>query len=215
MLGSRRRRKWFGKSLAKTIVLAAGKSTRLDGKCKLLVEADGKPVHQWHSDAWGKNIDALVQPEHLDPLLSAGWSGLAIGLDVGGGPARALLEYMDIVQEQGRITVVYADSLLKSRIDTPGDWVGVSVAPGRVWDYWNGFDWVRGIPTVRVCCGIYQFEDGALLLDILRGIEYPDEGEVGMTAVLRRYDHKRRLERLLIEDWQDAGDWDALKKVKQ
>ena len=215
LLGFPQRRKWFGKSLAKTIVLAAGKSTRLDGECKLLVEADGKPVHKWHSDAWGEKIDALIQPEHLDPLLAAGWEGLAIGLDVGGGPARALLEYMDIVQEQGRITVVYADSLVKSRIDTPGDWVGVSVAPGRVWDYWNGFDWVRGIPTVKVCCGIYQFEDGALLLDILRGIEYPDESEVGMTTVLRRYDHKRRLERLLIKDWQDAGDWDALKRVKQ
>lgn len=209
-----RHKKWFGKSLAKTIVLAAGKSTRLDGKCKLLVEADGIPVHKWHAAAWGK-ADALVLPEHVDPLLSAGWQGLAIGLDCGGGPARALLEYMDIVQEQGRITVVYADSLVKSRIDTPGDWVGVSVAPGRVWDYWNGFDWVRGMPVVRVCCGIYQFEDGALLLDILRGIEYPNDNEVGMTTVLRRYDHERRLERLFIEDWQDAGDWDALKKVKR
>jgi len=215
MLGSRPRRKWFGKSLAKTIVLAAGKGTRLDGNCKLLVEADGKQVHRWHSEAWGKNIDALVQPDHVDPLLSAGWRGLAIGLDVGGGPARALLEYMDIVQEQGRVTVIYADSLIKAPIDALGDWVGVSVAPGRAWDYWDGFDWVRGTPKIEVCCGIYQFEDGKLLLDILEEIEYPDSGEVGMTAVLRRYDHKRRLERLLIKDWQDAGDWDALKKVKQ
>lgn len=200
--------------MAKTIVLAAGKSTRLDGKCKLLVEADGIPVHKWHAAAWGK-ADALVLPEHVNPLLSAGWQGLAIGLDCGGGPARALLEYMDIVQEQGRITVVYADSLIKSRIDAPGDWVGVSVAPGRIWDYWNGFDWVRGMPLVRVCCGIYQFEDGALLLDILQGIEYSNDNEVGMTTVLRRYDHERRLERLFIEDWQDAGDWEALKKVKR
>lgn len=215
MLGSRPRRKWFGKSLAKTIVLAAGKSTRLDGNCKLLVEADGKLVHKWHSDAWGKKIDALVQPDHVDPLMSAGWGGLAIGLDCAGGPARALLEYMNIVQEHGRVTVIYADSLVKSRIDAPGDWVGVSVAPGRAWDYWDGFDWVRGTPKIEVCCGIYQFEDGKLLLDILQEIEYPDSSEIGMTAVLRRYDHKRRLERVLIEDWQDAGDWNALKKVKQ
>lgn len=201
--------------MAKTIVLAAGKSTRLGGQCKLLVEADGVAVHRWHTAAWGENIDALVLPEHVGPLLSAGWTGQAIGRDCGGGPARALLEYLNIVQEHGRITVVYADSLIKSKLDTPGDWVGLSVAPGRVWDYWNGFDWVRGMPNIRVCCGIYQFEDGQLLKDVLEGIEYLDGSEVAMTTVLRRYDHKRRLERLFIDDWQDAGDWDALGKVKQ
>jgi len=201
--------------LGRVVVLAAGKSTRLGGACKLLLSAGGVPVHQWHSSAWGGDIDAVVLPEHVDQLAGSGWEGRTFGVGGAVGPARTLLEYMNAVREQGRVTVVYADSLLRSRIDSPGDWVGVSVAPGRQWDYWDGFSWVRGAPKFEVCCGIYQFEDGAVLLDVLSGIEYRDGAEIGMTAVLQRYDHKRRMERLQISDWQDAGDWHALEAVKK
>ena len=202
--------------MAKTVIVAAGRSTRLDGACKLLVEAAGQPVHKWHTDVWGQETDAIVLPEHVDALGDAGWNGNIYGVDAGGGPARALLEYMDTVQEKDVVNVVYADSLLRHRPNAKGDWVGVSIAQsGREWDFWNGFSWARGMPKVEVCCGVYQFSNGELLLEILRGVEYPSGEEVGMTTVLRRYDHEQRLERLWIRDWQDAGDWEAIRKVER
>lgn len=201
--------------MAKTVILAAGKSTRLDGKCKLLIDAAGTPVHAWHSRVWGSETDVVVLPEFVDKLSDAGWIGGTYGMDCGGGPARALLEYMDTVQEKGVVNVVYADSLLHHKPSAKGDWVGVALAQsGREWDFWNGFAWTRGVPKVEVCCGVYQFSNGELLLEILRGMEYPDNTEIGMTTVLRRYDHEQRLERLWIRDWQDAGDWEAIKRVE-
>ena len=76
--------------MAKTVILAAGKSTRLDGKCKLLIDAAGTPVHAWHSRVWGSEADAVILPEFVDKLSDAGWTGGTYGIDCGGGPARAL-----------------------------------------------------------------------------------------------------------------------------
>lgn len=200
--------------MARVIILAAGKSTRLDGECKMIVRAGGIPVHEWHSRAWGDSAEAVVLPEHIDQLVASGWSGPVTGIAGAGGPARTLMNYLKTTGSSGRISIVYGDSLVSEGIYKPGDWVGVAIAPARPWDYWNGFDWVRGTPKVEVCCGIYQFEDGELLLDILSQIEYADDVEIGMVPVLRRYDHKRQMERLRISGWQDAGDWNAIKKVE-
>ena len=42
------------------VILSAGKATRLEGKNKLLVEADGVPVHEWHRRAKQSLITDVV-----------------------------------------------------------------------------------------------------------------------------------------------------------
>jgi hypothetical protein len=205
------------------VVLAAGRSTRLDGKCKLIVHAAGKPIHQWHTDAWiNSNVDAVVRSEHKQEILNDNWAGSAlVGFNGNGGPVGALQAYLEapeaLLDASEGIVVAYADSLIKSPIYEGGSWVGIAYAPGgRVWDYPQGSSWERGVPRVDVCMGIYRFHSVAALESVLRNVPMPTaiNPEVAMIEVIKSYEKEYTMRKLRIDGWQDAGDWGSIARVR-
>jgi hypothetical protein len=200
--------------LTRAVVLSAGRASRLSGVNKLLVKAAGKTVLQWHERAFsGWRLDAVVRVADVVSVLRAGWQGgTLVGTDECDGPAGALRSYVAAVQLDEPIVVVFADTLLHDVPADGGDWVGVAPAPWRVWDYRVGDTWMRGVPTFEVCVGLYRFDDASALREALNAL--PFGTEVPMTALLREYEKKRRLGTVLVQGWQDAGDREALAKVK-
>lgn len=202
----------------RVLILAAGESTRLDGTCKMLVEAAGKPVWQWHSDAWeGSRIDAIVRSADAKKLEDAGFRGLVCKDDHLGGPVGALRRYVSLLPLDFPypLVVSFADSLIKCRVFETGDWVGIASAPGRVWDYPDGKYWMRGVPRVDVCMGLYRFESVPTLQFALKelGSTIPHK-EVPMVELITEYEKFRPMRQLRIDGWQDAGDWEAIRKVR-
>lgn len=196
------------------VILAAGKATRMHGLNKLLVIADCDPVHEWHRRAVGDRACAVVvNSKHAQQVRSAApWISKVVTHDKHDGPAGALLEF-DKQSPHGALTVLFADTLLPRVPDTAGDWVGVAPAPWRAWDYYDrAAGWTRGTPSVLVCCGVYRFEDRDALRESLIEAMKPD-GETHMADVLRSYAARRKLNELVVDGWQDAGDAEALKRV--
>ncbi len=199
------------------IILAAGKSTRLGGANKLLVEAAGQPVHEWHRRAAaGQPTYAVVRSADAQAVLSAAtWLTGVIPHDEADGPSGALLSASTSLVD-GPLTVLFADTLLPQVPKQEGDWVGVAPAPWRIWDYYehSAGGWTRGVPEVLVCCGIYRFTNRELLNDVCYDLKLASTSEVHMANVLRSYAPHQPLTELVISGWQDAGDPDALKRVQ-
>lgn len=199
------------------VILAAGKSTRLGGTNKLLVQAANVPVHEWHRRAVGNaETYAVVRPEDEEAVLSAApWLAGVITHKETDGPCGALLAASARLS-RGPLTVLYADTLL-SRVPTQfGDWVGVAPAPWRVWDYYDHSEkeWTRGVPQVLVCCGVYRFTNRQLLNSVCDQLKNSSSTEVHMAQLLKQYTRTQPMNQLLVESWQDAGDFGALKLVK-
>jgi hypothetical protein len=114
------------------VILAAGRATRLGGTNKLLVEAAGLPVHEWHRRAAGKQPTyAVVRPDDEKAVLSAApWLAGVIPHAEADGPSGALLSASTALPE-GALTVLFADTLLPQVPTQEGDWVGVATAPWR------------------------------------------------------------------------------------
>jgi hypothetical protein len=128
------------------------------------------------------------------------------------GPAGALLAY-DSEFPHGDVVVLFADTLLHTIPDVRGDWVGVAQAPGRVWDYYDrATGWTRGVPSQLVCCGVYRFTDRVVLRSVLQSLVQPNR-DTSMAEVLRGYAAHVPLAELIVDGWQDAGDFEALKRV--
>lgn len=200
--------------MARAVILAAGRATRLGGVNKLLVEAGGLPVHEWHRRALeGYDVGAVVRPADADAVRTAAPWLTVVEHELQDGPAGALLAYITANPEHGPLTVIYADTLLPSVPSAAGDWVATAKAPGRVWDYWDG-DWTRGVPWVEVCVGAYQFACVGCLVGTLRRLLAQSGGEVHLADVLREYDIEHLIQRLRVEGWQDAGDPEAIARVK-
>ena len=196
------------------VLLAAGKSTRVGGANKLLVEAAGEPVHEWHKRAAsGRATVAVVNAKHAQQVREeAPWLSSIIEHDAHDGPGGALLAF-DRAKPHGEIIVLFADTLLQRVPDVHGDWVGVAPAPGRVWDYYDKVEgWTRGVPAVLVCCGVYRFTNRPLLREVLEEL-VAEANEVHIADVLRVYSERQRLSELVIDGWQDAGDTEALRRV--
>ncbi len=200
------------------VILAAGKSTRLGGTNKLLVQAAGMPVHEWHRLAVGNaEAYAVVRPDSEQAVRkAASWLAGVITHDKADGPCAALLAASEKLPH-GPLTVLYADTLLPKVPTRYGDWVGVAPAPWRVWDYYDHSksEWTRGVPQVQVCCGVYQFTNRELLNTICHELKRLSGNEVHMAEVLKKYTRMQPMYQLTVEGWQDAGDLDALKLVKQ
>ena len=148
-------------SYDRLVILAAGKSTRLDGKNKLLVEADGITVAEWHRLAKQNHFADIVvhfSDHSIINNLAGKWASRVIAHDAYDGPGGALRAYVADTWHDGGLVVQFADTLLTHIPANTGSWVGVANAPWRVWDYPDSYGgWVRGEPVVRVCCGIYRF----------------------------------------------------------
>ena len=202
-------------AVKRAVILAAGRATRLGGVNKLLVEAAGVPVLNWHERALADyRIDAVVPTADCVAVLRAGWEGgTLVGSDEYDGPAGALRTYVRAVGLNEPLVVVFADTLLRTVPDDVGNWVGVAPAPWRVWDYKQGDLWMRGVPHFEVCVGVYRFEDAEALRCSLDAL--PVGRELAMVTLLREYDNKHRLNTVPVHGWQDAGDHDALARVKE
>lgn len=200
--------------MARAVILAAGRSTRLGGVNKLLVNAGGVPVHEWHRRALaGFKVGAVVRPTDFHEVSEAApWLDEVVGHERQDGPVGALLAYLNDSNEP--ITVVYADTLLPQVPDEDDDWVGVAKAPGRVWDYWEG-EWTRGVPYVEVCVGAYRFNCVSCLRTTARNLVAKSDGETHMADLLRSYSDEHNVQRLPLEGWQDAGDPEAVARVKK
>jgi CTP:molybdopterin cytidylyltransferase MocA len=95
------------------VILAAGKASRLGGTNKLLVEAAGMPVHEWHRRAVGNEPTyAVVRSDDVGRVLSAApWLSGVIPHDEADGPSGALLSASTSLPD-GALTVLFSDTLL-------------------------------------------------------------------------------------------------------
>jgi CTP:molybdopterin cytidylyltransferase MocA len=200
------------------VILAAGRATRLGGVNKLLVTAGGLPVHEWHRRAFaGADISIVVHDHSIRAIKDEiPWSNAIIGTDKFNGPVGALDAYLAQTNHRDGVTVVFADTLIPPQPLSAGDWVGVAAAPARRWDMPSARGhWVRGIPRIPVCVGIYSFAD----MDALReaaSAAHSDAAKMGeketpMTMLLNRYGSD--MPWLRVRGWHDAGDPAAVASV--
>lgn len=203
----------------RALILAAGRSSRLGGVSKLLVNAAGLSVAAWHRRALeGFEVAAVIRPEDRGSIgICAPWISPLIEHPRTDGPVGALLAYLEAMPEEaGELLVLFADTLLPAAPAEPGDWVGVAPAPWRAWDYYlEGMGWSRGIPQIEVCAGVYRFSCRACLLRNARELVARAEGgELHMVELLRAYERDHLIQPLAVEGWQDAGDPEAISRVK-
>lgn len=200
----------------RALILAAGRASRLGGRNKLLVEAGGQPVHAWHRRALeGFEIGAVIRPHDAEAIHSEiPWLSPIVEHDAQDGPVGALLAYLEQERSSDPLTVIYADTLLPKIPQEEISWVGLAKAPGRIWDYYDG-EWTRGIPYLEVCLGAYGFSCITCLRTIARNLIAKANGEeVHMATLLAAYDGEHLIQRLHLEGWQDAGDPEAIARVK-
>lgn len=202
----------------RALILAAGRSSRLGGVSKLLVNAGGTSVADWHRRALdGFEVSAVIRPEDRRSLeLVAPWLEL-LDHPRADGPVGALLAYLEArPQEEGELLVLFADTLVPAAPADPGDWVGVAPAPWRAWDYYlEGLGWSRGIPQIEVCAGIYRFSCRSCLRRNAQDLAAQSKGrELHMVELLRAYERDHLIQPILIDGWQDAGDPAAIARVK-
>lgn len=199
----------------RAVILAAGRASRLGGTNKLLVEAGGQPVHEWHRTALADyEVDVVVRPDDAQAVRDAmPWVRRVVTHGDYDGPGGAVLGYLDRIDQPDELLVLFADTLLREVPSESGDWVGVATPPGRVWDYWDG-EWMRGTPAVQVCVGIYNFACMHCLTDTLAHLNERAESEVPFADLLRTYSSEHYLVHKPITGWQDAGDPDAIARVQ-
>jgi hypothetical protein len=210
-------------TLDRALILAAGRATRLGGRNKLLVEAAGIPVADYHAKALaGYETTAVVRYEERQQVREAApWLHSIIGDNRGGGPVGALTAYFesDYYRRNEPLLVIYGDTLIDEIPERPGSWVGVAAAPTRIWDFHDGIEWTRGTPAALVCVGLYRFDRP----DILEGIAHQlteratlqGKEETHMAEALRYYADQRRLPAQRVHGWRDAGDDEALARIER
>ena len=203
--------------MSRAVILAAGRSSRLAGANKLLVEAGSRAVHEWHQELLAHHeVTAVVQPSDFHEVADAAtWISTLVGHADLDGPVGALLAYLRVDRRREPLTVLFADTLLRDMPEPEhADWVGVARAPGRAWDYYDQ-GWGRGQLPVPVCVGLYHFSCSACVENIAR-VLVADRGraEVPMVELLSRYETEHPLELVRTPDWQDAGDPTAIAAVE-
>ena len=200
------------------VILAAGRSTRLGGVNKLMVNAGGLPVHEWHRRAFpDANISIVVQDGFVRPIEDEiPWADSVIGTNKFNGPVGALDAYLAQATQTDGLVVAFADTLIPPQPIPAGDWVGIAAAPARRWDMPSARGhWVRGIPRVPVCVGIYSFADMVALREASAAAHEDaqtiGENETSMTMLLNRYGLD--IPWFKIRGWHDAGDPAAVASV--
>ena len=77
------------------VILAAGKSTRLNGYSKLLVQAAGTTVLEWHMRALkGSLAGVVVRPGEAQKIYLSGWRGPIVESVESRGPAGGLVGFV-------------------------------------------------------------------------------------------------------------------------
>jgi hypothetical protein len=210
-------------TVERAVILAAGKSKRLEGSNKLLIRAAGMPVAEHHRRALdGRNAAAVVRWGDRENVRNAApWLESVIGDDRGGGPVGALTAYFESAhyRHDQPLLVIFGDTLLEEIPQRPGSWVGVASAPSRVWDFHDGIEWTRGEPHTLVCVGLYRFDRPDLLEKITyrlwENAQLENREETHMAEALRYYATQRHLPAQRVHGWRDAGDFDAIKRIEK
>ena len=98
----------------RAVILAAGRSSRLGGTNKLLVEAGGRPVHEWHRKVLADyEVNVVVRPDDAQAVRDAmPWVHLVVTHDRFDGPGGALHSYLERIDEPDGLLVLFADTLL-------------------------------------------------------------------------------------------------------
>jgi hypothetical protein len=199
------------------VILSAGRATRLGGINKLTVSAGGRKVHEWHQRLLaGYTVAAVVDADSADEITSeAQWLDEVISHTAYDGPAGALLAYLDRHDDEGELIVLFADTLLRNLPNTRGNWVAMASAPSRVWDYYEEGEWRRGAPRIPVCVGLYQFDCTKCLQSTIQSlISTANTSEISLADVLSLYGITHQIQRIDVDDWQDAGDMTAIEQVR-
>lgn len=199
--------------MRRAVILAAGKSTRLGGANKLLVEAGGVPVHKWHERLLrGIPTSIITRTEDVPAVSEAIKWAKVLAHDEADGPVGALRAYLSIRRWPIEETIVlFADTLLAPQPIPEGSWVGVAPAPARTWDLPSKWGWTRGKPYLSVCVGIYAFAYPERLYRMLETLEVgPD---LSFADLLQRYASDTQLHENTVRGWHDAGDPAAIAAV--
>lgn len=202
--------------MRRAIILAAGKSTRLGGENKLLVEAGGAPVHAWHERLLrGIPTTIVTRPEDVAEVAAAATWADVIPHGEYDGPVGALAAYLQIYLDRAdELLVLFADTLLVPQPLPERSWVGVAPAPARTWDLYAPWGWARGVPYLPVCAGIYAFDyPDRLRRAVKRAMERSEGRDLPMIELLNEYAKSTPLHDNPVRGWYDAGDKDALSRV--
>lgn len=199
----------------RALIVAAGKSTRLDGKQKLLVEAGGIPVHEWHRRALiGYKTALIVRPEDdAEVAATVTWADRVLPHAKTDGPVGAMAAYLRVFSDDEDLLAIYADTLIDPQPLPDGDWVGVSRLTDRTWDYRNRYGiWVKEPLPTMIGIGMYRFTNMARLRDCLA--ELGTKEDQHMPDLLNLYGRTEYQPQREITGWRDAGDWAALSRIK-
>ena len=202
------------------LILSAGRASRLGGVNKLLQSAGGLPVLEWHRRfAEGHQVAIVTTPQDAGMIaLSAPWADRVVGHGDFDGPVGALAAYLRAYPDPEPLVVLFADTLLPPQSLSGRDFVGVAPAPARRWDFpdLSGF-FVRGVPQVEVCVGVYGFSDHpALIKGITQAFTdaaFDGEKEVGFFRLLNAYHSDSGLYHVRVRGWHDCGDQESRAKV--
>ena len=198
----------------RALILAAGKATRLDGKQKLLVDAGGVPVHEWHRRALTDYKTAIVVRAEDDAEVAreVQWADRVIPHAKTDGPVGAMAAYLRLFDDDDELLVIYADTLIPPQWLPTGSWVGVSRLTDRTWDYQNGYGvWVKEPLPTHVGIGLYRFDRMDTLRECMARIGTQEDQH--MPVLLNEYRRTEYQPPVLIEGWHDAGDWAALSRI--
>lgn len=200
-------------TVRRAVILAAGKSTRLGGANKLLVEAGGVPVHRWHERLLrGIPTTVITRTEDVNAVAEAMPWARVRAHDETDGPVGALRAHFSLGRWPVEETIVlFADTLLAPQPLPEGSWVGVAPAPARTWDLPSRWGWTRGKPYLAVCVGIYAFAYPERLYDAIRSLQIGPE--VSFSELLQRYASDTQLHQNTVRGWHDAGDPAAIAAV--
>jgi hypothetical protein len=200
-------------TVRRAVILAAGKSTRLGGANKLLVEAGGVPVHRWHERLLrGIPTTVITRSDDVKAVAEGMPWARVRAHDETDGPVGALRAHLSMARWPVEETIVlFADTLLAPQPLPEGSWVGVAPAPARTWDLPSRWGWTRGKPYLTVCVGIYAFAYPERLYAAIRSLEIGPE--VPFSDLLQRYSSDTQLHENTVRGWHDAGDPAAIAAV--
>ena len=200
----------------RAVILAAGKSTRLGGANKLLVEAGGAPAHEWHERLLrGIPTTIITRSEDRAEVAAAATWAEVIAHPKFDGPVGALSSYVEFYGDrQEELLVLFGDTLLVPQPLPTKSWVGIALAPARVWDLPSPWGWARGKIALPVCVGIYSFDQPERLKRAIGVVMAQGEGaDLPMVKLLNEYRRDTPLSENLVRGWYDAGDAEALRRV--
>lgn len=188
-----------------SIMLSAGRATRLGGGCKAMKLVGGRTMHEWWRRTHLDKPTVVCRSED-----AASIPGPSIVCDEGGGPAFALRAALALVAEP--VTVVYADTWVPA-VPHEDEFCGVAAARGpRSWDVVEdglvAYRHVDADEAALVAIGLYRFADverlGKCVDEAINGRTIG--AEVGLADVVNLYG----LPFVPVVGWQDVGDPQAL-----